>query len=197
MNMFAPLGFRGLYPREFPLGDHRTARRRRAPRPGSQKNSTPLLTRINPRINFLNVMMNEMKSWVRQPADPVHRAAHQVLTRCPVCGDELRIVRLQCGSCGSALEGNFTLGRLQRLTRDQLQFVEVFIKSRGKIKDVEEELGVSYPTVVARLNEVVQAMGFEVRPEEAEAASRRQQILDELAAGTITATEAAGRLRAL
>lgn len=142
-------------------------------------------------------MMNEIKAWVRQHGESASHTAHQVLTRCPVCGDELRIVRLQCGACGSALEGNFTLGRLQALTREQLQFVEVFIKCRGKIKDVEEELGISYPTVVARLNEVVQAMGFDVRQEDAEAATRRQQILDELAAGAITAAEAAGRLRTL
>lgn len=142
-------------------------------------------------------MMNEIKAWVRQQGESASHTAHQVLTRCPVCGDELRIVRLQCGACGSALEGNFTLGRLQALTREQLQFVEVFIKCRGKIKDVEEELGISYPTVVARLNEVVQAMGFDVRQEDAEAATRRQQILDELAAGAITAAEAAGRLRTL
>jgi hypothetical protein len=127
--------------------------------------------------------------------DPV--AAHQVLTRCPVCGDDLRIVRLECRACGSALQGNFTLGRLARLTREQLQFVETFIRCRGKIKDVEEELGISYPTVVARLNEVVQAMGFEVRQEDADLATRRQQILDELASGAVTAAEAASRLRAL
>jgi hypothetical protein len=120
-----------------------------------------------------------------------------VLTRCPVCGEALRITRLECGACGSALEGSFTLGRLQRLTREQLQFVEVFLKCRGKIKDVEEELGLSYPTVVARLNEVVQAMGFEVRAEDPQLAARRQQILDELAAGNIGAAEAATRLRAL
>jgi hypothetical protein len=75
--------------------------------------------------------------------------------------------------------------------------VEVFIRCRGKIKDVEEELGISYPTVVARLNEVVQAMGFEVRQEDADLASRRQQILDELAAGKLSAADAASRLRAL
>src|SRR5437763_12955420 len=115
--------------------------------------------------------------------DPSTSAAHQVLTRCPICGDDLRIVRLECPACGSALHGNFTLGRLARLTREQLQFVEVFIRCRGKIKDVEEELGISYPTVVARLNEVVQAMGFEVRQEDADLSARRQQILDELAAG--------------
>jgi hypothetical protein len=143
-------------------------------------------------------MMNELKGWLHHPEESGReRVMHQVLTRCPVCGEELRITRLQCDSCDSAIEGHFTLGRLQRLTREQMQFVELFIKCRGKIKDVEEELGVSYPTVVARLNEVVQAMGFEVRQEDAEAASRRQQILDELAAGTLNATEAASRLRAL
>jgi hypothetical protein len=78
-----------------------------------------------------------------------------------------------------------------------LQFVEVFIRCRGKIKDVEEELGISYPTVVARLNEVVQAMGFEVRQEDTDLAGRRQEILDELAAGRLTATDAASRLRSL
>ncbi len=140
-------------------------------------------------------MVNEVKSWLEnQGAGPMRRP---VLTRCPVCGDELRIVRLQCDGCGSALEGSFTVGRLQRLSREQLQFVETFVKCRGKIKDVEEELGISYPTVVARLNEVVQAMGFEVRQEDADVAARRQQILDELAAGTVTAAEAAARLRAL
>jgi hypothetical protein len=140
-------------------------------------------------------MINEIKVPIRQQPFSPGRPAHQALTRCPVCGDELRIVRLHCEACGSTLEGNFTLGRLQRLTREQLQFVEVFLKCRGKIKDVEEELGISYPTVVARLNEVVQAMGFEVPPQDAERAARRQQILDDLAAGTLTAAEAAARLR--
>lgn len=154
------------------------------------------MTKIKKEFNFLHVMMNEIKGWFHQGTSR-SRVVHPVLTRCPVCGDELRITRLQCDSCDSTIEGHFTLGRLQRLTREQMQFVELFIKCRGKIKEVEEELGVSYPTVVARLNEVVQAMGFEVHPEDAEAATRRQQILDELAAGTITAAEAAARLRAL
>jgi hypothetical protein len=125
------------------------------------------------------------------------RRAHQVLTRCPVCEDELRIVRLHCHGCGSSLEGSFTLGRLQRLSREQLRFVEVFLKCRGKIKDAEDELGLSYPTVVARLNEVVQTMGFEVSPDDAEAAARRQAILDDLAAGQVSASKAAERLRAV
>src|SRR5918911_3373324 len=154
-----------------------------------------MLTNIKACINFLN-MPTDFNGWSAPPAGR-DAAAHQVLTRCPVCGDDLRIVRLDCPACGSALQGNFTLGRLARLSREQLQFVEVFVRCRGKIKDVEEELGISYPTVVGRLNEVVQAMGFELRQEDVEASQRRQQILDELAAGKLTATQAAGRLRAL
>lgn len=142
-------------------------------------------------------MMNEIKNWLRSGEEIRTHGPHPAVTRCPVCADEMRITRLRCDACGSALEGHFTLGRLQRLSREQVQFVETFIKCRGKIKDVEEEMGISYPTVVARLNEVILAMGFEVRQEDATAATRRQQILDDLAAGTISATDAAARLRGL
>ncbi len=128
---------------------------------------------------------------------------HPVPTQCPVCGDELRVTRLHCDGCGTALEGVFGLGRWLRLNRDQLAFAEVFIKRRGKIKDVEDELGISYPTVVGRLNELIAAMGYDVQPEvvderpAADRAARRQQILDELASGDLTATAAAQRLREL
>jgi hypothetical protein len=156
------------------------------------------LTNINTALNFLNMTVSEFNGWGgARGGGRENQAAHQVLTRCPVCGDDLRIVRLECQACGSALQGNFTLGRLARLTREQLQFVEVFIRCRGKIKDVEEELGISYPTVVARLNEVVAAMGFEVKQEDTDMAARRQGILDELAAGKLSASDAASRLRAL
>lgn len=114
-----------------------------------------------------------------------------------MCGGAFRIERLRCEGCRSALEGSFTLGRLGRLSREQLQFVEVFIKSRGTIKEVEAALGVSYPTVVARLNEVVAALGFESRAEDGRRSARRAEILDELAGGAITPAEAATRLRSL
>lgn len=127
---------------------------------------------------------------------------HPIPTQCPVCGDELRVTRLHCDGCGTALEGVFALGRWLRLSREQLAFAETFIKCRGKIKDVEDELGISYPTVVARLNELIAAMGYDVQPEAAdersvERSARRQQILDELATGELTAAVAAQRLREL
>lgn len=104
------------------------------------------------------------------------------------------IRRLECPSCGIAVEGRFDAGPLARLGPEQLSFVEAFLRSRGKIKDVEEELGISYPTVVARLNDVLATMGFEARDETREA-ERRQRILDDLASGRLGAAEAAELLR--
>lgn len=86
--------------------------------------------------------------------------------RCPVCSNPLSVTRLQCGNCGTGIDGQFGLGRLQALSPEQVQFVEVFMKCKGKIKDVEGELGISYPTVVSRLNDVVRAMGYEVSDSE-------------------------------
>jgi len=109
----------------------------------------------------------------------------------------MRVVRLRCNSCETSLEGNFQLGQFLKLGPEQMHFVDVFLKCRGKIKDVEEELGISYPTVVARLNEVITALGYEARPAEEEATELRKQILDELSEGRISASEAARRLREL
>jgi hypothetical protein len=109
----------------------------------------------------------------------------------------MRVVRLQCSSCQTSLEGSFQLGQFLRLSPEQMHFVDVFLKCRGKIKDVEEELGISYPTVVARLNEVITALGYEAGPVEEEARELRKQILDDLSEGRMSAPEAARRLREL
>ena len=115
---------------------------------------------------------------------------------CPSCDSAMEVRRLECPSCGVAVEGRFDTGLLAKLSRDQLDFVEVFLRSRGKIKDVEEELGISYPTVVARLNEVLVSLGFEAGEDPREA-ERRQRVLDDLAAGRLSAADAAEQLRSL
>lgn len=119
-------------------------------------------------------------------------------TRCPVCGGEMRVLRLRCASCDTELTGSFTLGKLLQLTSEQLRFVEVFVKNEGKIKDVESELGISYPTVRARLRDVIRGLGYEPgdeAPTTPPAPERRRQILDDLAQGRVSADDAARLLR--
>jgi hypothetical protein len=118
-----------------------------------------------------------------------------VLGRCPFCGEELEVRRLQCPGCHTVMDGVFSLGRFQRLSPEHIAFLEVFVKNRGVIRDVEKELGISYPTVRSRLDDLVRALGYEVREEVAptespDEAERRRDALERLKSGEITAEEA-------
>jgi len=113
------------------------------------------------------------------------------LTLCPVCGERLSITRLHCRGCDTTIEGHFELGRLSRLTQEQLAFVETFIRCEGRLNRMEQEAGLSYPTLRARLGEVIRQMGFPVGPEQAVPSDEeRHRILDELAAGKISSADA-------
>ena len=104
--------------------------------------------------------------------------------------------RLDCESCGTRLEGSFSLGRFHSLSTDQLQFLETFIRARGNFKDVERELGISYPTVRSRLDAVIRALGFPSQAEPDRETERRKEILRELADGKIAPDDAATLLEA-
>lgn len=116
--------------------------------------------------------------------------------KCPVCSSDLEVVRLQCTSCGTAVEGHFELSKFNRLDPEQLGFLELFLKARGNIKEVERELGLSYPTVRARLDSLLAVLGYAVEPDRrAEIGKRRREILDMLDAGKITAEDALRMLK--
>ncbi len=119
--------------------------------------------------------------------------------RCPVCGDTLEVTRLHCRQCDTTIEGHFDLGRLSRLSADQLAFVETFLRCEGTIKRVEKELGISYPTVRARLEDAIRALGFEVisavGQDDSFSAADRAEILDRLDRGEITSEEALTMLK--
>ena len=120
--------------------------------------------------------------------------ANPVIARCPICTESLQVTRLECDGCGTRLEGSFALGRFHRLTAEQLEFLEIFIRARGNFKDVERELGISYPTVRARLDAVIRARGFASGAEPDRDAERRKEILRELADGRIAPDDAAALL---
>jgi hypothetical protein len=119
-----------------------------------------------------------------------------VIGRCPICSEQLRVVRLDCSSCGTRLEGSFSLGRFQSLSAEQLEFLEVFVRARGNFRDVEREMGISYPTVRSRLDAIIRALGFQdaVEPDREAEAERRKEILRELAEGRIAPDDAAALL---
>src|SRR4029077_13344775 len=85
---------------------------------------------------------------------------HDVISTCPVCSNELTVTRLHCRSCGTTLEGEFSVGRFGRLTKEQLALLESFLRSRAHLRDTEREPGIPYPTVRSRVEALVRALGF-------------------------------------
>jgi hypothetical protein len=120
-----------------------------------------------------------------------------VIGKCPICGEKLEVTRLHCRNCDTEVGGHFALGRLYHLGPQQLAFVEMFIRCEGKINRVEQEMGLSYPAVRARLNEVIRALGYEVGEAGKEPVSEeeRKEILAQVSGGDISAEEAIELLR--
>jgi len=113
---------------------------------------------------------------------------YSIPTKCPICGDDLYVERLVCVQCGTTIEGTFVPQRFTQLTHEQWNFVELFLRCEGKLNRVQEELGLSYPTVRNRLNEVICAMGYEVGESET-GDEATKSVLDDLAIGKISVDE--------
>ncbi len=120
---------------------------------------------------------------------------------CPACREELMITQLRCVACGTEVAGSFGLSGLASVREPHASLLELFLRVRGNVKEMERELGLSYPTVRARLEDALTAAGLDrvaPRPaDEAELMAHRGAILDQLERGEITAAEAASRLREL
>ncbi|MCL6516387.1 DUF2089 domain-containing protein [Alicyclobacillus sp.] len=121
--------------------------------------------------------------------------SHPVPTRCPACQTTMRVTELTCPACDTRVQGSFHPPALFQLTPEQAQFVEVFLRCRGNFKEVERELGISYPTVRARLDQVIQSLGYTPAAEPAAEAADAEGVLDQLGSGELTFEEALARLK--
>jgi hypothetical protein len=122
-------------------------------------------------------------------------------TQCPSCRSDLLVSRLTCPACGTEVTGSFSLSSLARLAEPHASLLELFLRVRGNVKDMERLLGLSYPTVRARLEEALAAAGLDREPApaltEAELRQRRDLVLDQLERGELAAADAAAKLRDL
>lgn len=116
----------------------------------------------------------------------------EAIGRCPVCDHGMDITKLHCDYCDTTIEGKFSLCKFCKLKDEEKFFVEVFIKNRGNIKEIEKELGISYPTVRNKLENVIEALGYNAKytPK-----VDKKSILNKLSSGEITAEEAVKMLK--
>lgn len=121
-----------------------------------------------------------------------------LIEKCPACSGELIVTQQTCISCGTMVSGQFRPNIFSKLSPENLKFLELFVKNRGNVKDMERELGWSYWTIRTRLNEMIEELGFESpKPDEQEIAHQRQEILGRLNQGELGVNEAAELLTQL
>ena len=108
---------------------------------------------------------------------------------CPSCSSPLAVTQLTCTACGTGVVGKFELSPFFRLSPESLKFLEVFVRNRGNVKEMERETGESYWAIRRRLDEVIAEMGMEA-PQQDDVSLRRQEILGRLSRGEINVQEA-------
>ena len=109
---------------------------------------------------------------------------------CPSCSSPLVVTQLNCTACGTGVVGKFELSPFFRLSPDSLKFLEVFVRNRGNVKEMERETGESYWAIRRQLDEVITEMGMEAPQPETDLSTRRQEILGQLSRGEINVQEA-------
>lgn len=119
---------------------------------------------------------------------------YNILTKCAVCGDRLEVTTLHCRKCSTKYEGSFKLDKFSYLAPEQKYFIEIFLKCRGNIKEVEKELNISYPTVRGKLDDVILSLGYEISPPDKPQVNKKE-ILDMLSRGEINYDEAVKMMR--
>ncbi len=116
-----------------------------------------------------------------------------VIGECPICNHDLFVTKLECTNCHTEISGKFQLSKFNYLSKEHLYFIELFIKNKGSIKNLEKELKVSYPTVKKMLSEVIGELGYKVDDDDDDDIAHsksKEEILDRLHKGEISSEEA-------
>lgn len=121
---------------------------------------------------------------------------YPIINHCPVCTHTLQVKKLECTHCHTVIENNFSLSKLASLSTEQMKFVEVFIINRGNIKEVEKELGISYPTVRGKLNDIITLLNRETEQAK-QSLNTKSEIISLLENKQITSEEAINLLKQL
>src|SRR5690625_3098348 len=119
-------------------------------------------------------------------------------THCPVSGKPLEVTALRSPESGVSVEGRFQPNEFALLPPENLEFLRLFVKVRGNLKEMERIMGVSYPTIRHRFESLINVLGYELQAEEsAGKATRRSVILEQLEKGELDADQAAKALQEL
>ena len=122
----------------------------------------------------------------------------KVLEKCPSCGGEMEVTRMNCTVCDTVVTGHYMPCRFCRLTPTETRLLEVFVQSRGNVKEMERELGISYWTIRKQIDALIVSLGLEAAPDPyQDIAAQQNDILQALERGEINGTQAIEQIQAL
>lgn len=121
----------------------------------------------------------------------------RLFEQCPACGGAIIITEIRCADCHLKMQGEFKPGLFSTLSDDQLTFVRAFLRVRGNLSEMEKVLGVSYPTIRNKLEEINQALERAEQAPAPDANTARSAILQQVASGKLDAAQALEQLKEL
>jgi hypothetical protein len=135
----------------------------------------------------------------------------KLFNQCPACGSQLIITECKCPACQLQMRGEFQSGQLSSLSDEALTFIKVFLSARGNLTEVERVLGISYPTIRNKLDEINNILnrnnetiiipekptGSTAEKKTASVEDMRKDILQQVSDGRLSPAEAAQKLKDL
>jgi hypothetical protein len=110
-----------------------------------------------------------------------------VNNECPYCGTPMTVTQMSCGGCRVSVAAEFPMSRMAGLPVEHQRFIEMFVLAGGNLKEIAEQVGVSYPTIRSRLDKVIEALRSEI----AKTQRVRGSLLDAIEPGKTSAEHAA------
>ncbi len=114
-------------------------------------------------------------------------ASKPLSNECPYCGQPMVVTQMTCAPCRAVISADFPMSRLAGLPVEHQRFIEMFVLAGGNLKEIAQQVGVSYPTIRSRLDKVIEA----IRTEIAKTQRVRGNVLDAVTPGSTNAEDAA------
>ncbi len=145
-----------------------------------------LIIRLKKLIKTID-LFNFMFKIISEKGDKMKKS---IIGYCPICHDKLVVKTLRCNHCDTEITGDFTLNPFDYLSKEQLDFALVFIKNQGNIKNIEKDLGISYPTVKKNIEDLCLALNIKTKTDDSYEEELREETKRRLKNGEITFEDA-------
>jgi hypothetical protein len=112
----------------------------------------------------------------------------KIISKCPSCGEEMITSELKCTQCDLRIKKDFALCEFCRLSENDYEFLKIFLRTQGRITDIEKILGLSYPTIKAKIDDLLKNLNLSLLVDD-------EDPLAALAQGTLSVDEAVAILK--